>query len=92
MLSLIIEKHAPLRQRRVSDRYCPWITSELKTTMRSRDKVKNSAVKHGSALLMQAYRHIRNRVNSLRWNPTFRGEFCYLQLNWNVLCIIGNYS
>ena len=28
----------------------------------------------------------------LRWNPTFRGEFCYLQLNWNVLCIIGNYS
>ena len=65
MLSLIIEKHAPLRQRRVSDRYCPWITSELKTTMRSRDKLKKSAVKHGSALLMQAYRHIRNRVNSL---------------------------
>ena len=29
---------------------------------------------------------------NLRWNPTFRGEFCYLQLNWNVLCIIGNYS
>ena len=66
MLLLIIEKHAPLRQRRyVSDSYCPWITSELKTTMRSRDKLKKSAVKHGSALLMQAYRHMRNRVNSL---------------------------
>ena len=33
--------------------------------MRSRDKLKKSAVKHGSALLMQAYRHIRNRVNNL---------------------------
>ena len=33
--------------------------------MRSRDKLKKSAVKHGSALLMQAYRRIRNRVNSL---------------------------
>ena len=65
ILSLIIDKHAPLRQCRVSDRYCPWITSELKATMRSRDKLKKSAVKHGSALLMQAYRHIRNRVNSL---------------------------
>ena len=49
----------------VSDRYCPWITSELKAIMRSRDKLKKSDVKHGSALLMQAYRHIRNRVNSL---------------------------
>ena len=65
MLSLIIEKHAPMRQRRVSDRYCPWITSELKANIRSRDKLKKSAVKHGSALLMQAYRHTRNRVNSL---------------------------
>ena len=65
MLSLIIEKHAPMRQHRVSDRYCPWLTSELKATMRSRDKLKKSAVKHGSALLMQAYRRIRNRVNSL---------------------------
>ena len=65
MLSLVTEKHAPMRQRRVSDRYCPWLTSELKATMRSRDKLKKSAVKHGSALLMQAYRRIRNRVNSL---------------------------
>ena len=65
LLSLIIEEHAPMRQRRVSDRYCPWLTSELKATMRSRGKLKKSAVKHGSALLMQAYRRIRNRVNSL---------------------------
>ena len=65
MLSLIIEKHAPMRERRVIDRYCPWMTSELKAMIRSRDKLKKSAVKQGSALLMQAYRHTRNRVNSL---------------------------
>ena len=78
MLSLIIEKHAPLRQRRVSDRYCQWTTSELKTTMRSRDKLKKSAVKHGSALLMQAYRHIRNRVNSL--NTKLKKAFFHKKL------------
>ena len=36
LLSLIIEKHAPLRQRRVSEKYCPWITFDLKALARSR--------------------------------------------------------
>ena len=38
-LSLIIEKHAPMRQRRISERYCSWMTSELKVNIRSRDKL-----------------------------------------------------
>ena len=36
-LSLITDKHAPMRQRRVSERYCSWMTSELKANIRSRD-------------------------------------------------------
>ena len=65
LLSLIIEKHAPMRQRRVSEKYCPWITSDLKALARSSDKMKKSAMKTGSAILMEAYRHLRNKVNSL---------------------------
>ena len=50
---------------KVSDNYCPWITSELKANIRSRDKLKKSAVKNRSDVLMQPYRHVRNKVNSL---------------------------
>ena len=62
---LIIEKHAPMRQRRVSEKYCPWITSALKALARSRDKLQKSAMKTGSAILMEAYRRLRDKVNSL---------------------------
>ena len=58
-LSQIIEKHAPLREKRVSERFCPWITPELKKICRARDKLKIAAVKAKSELLMSAYKHIR---------------------------------
>ena len=63
--SLITEKHAPMRQRRVSEKYCPWVTFDLKALARSRDKLKKSAMKTGSEIIMVAYRHLRNKVNSL---------------------------
>ena len=37
-LSQIIDKHAPLREKRVSERFCPWITPDLKKICRTRDK------------------------------------------------------
>ena len=33
-LSLVIEKHAPLQQRRVSQKYCPWLTTDLNNPSR----------------------------------------------------------
>ena len=69
LLSLIIEKHAPMIKRRVSEKYCPWITSDLKALARSRDKLKKSAMTTGSAILMEAYRRLRNKVNSLNIRP-----------------------
>ena len=38
MFSVIIEKHAPLSEMRVSERYCPWIDKDLRDLMRTRDK------------------------------------------------------
>ena len=63
--SLIIDKHAPLCEMRVSEQYCPWIDRDLRDLMRTRDKLKKSAVKSKSALLWDSYRQVRNKVNSL---------------------------
>ena len=45
VLSMIIEKHAPLRKRRVAERYTPWYTSELSKLSQVRDRIKKAAVK-----------------------------------------------
>ena len=64
-LSSIIEKHAPLRERRVTERFSPWITPDLKQLFRTRDKMKVAAVKAKSELLMSAYRQMRCKANNL---------------------------
>ena len=65
MLSLIIESHAPMMQKRVSERYSPWLSSSLKDLLRSRDKLKVAAVKSKSEILMAAYRQVRNKANRM---------------------------
>ena len=65
LLSLIIEKHAPMTMMRVSEKYCPWIDKDLKKLMQIRDKLKKAAAKRKSQLLMDTYRQVRNKVNVL---------------------------
>ena len=65
LFSLIIEKHAPLKEMRVSEKYCPWIDKDPKGLMRARDRLKTTALKRKSPILIDAYRQARNRVNSL---------------------------
>ena len=65
VFSQVIEKHAPLRQIRVSEIYCPWINSDLKNLIKTRDRLNRSAVKHKSQHLVNSYKQHRNRVNAL---------------------------
>ena len=65
LFSLILEKHDQICEMRVSERFCPWIDQNLKSLMRSRDKLKKAAVASKSPLLMASYRQIRNKVNTL---------------------------
>ena len=65
IFSALIEKHAPLREMRVSENYCPWIGRDLKNLMRTRDKLKRAAIKRESPILMDSYRQTRDRVNLL---------------------------
>ena len=40
--SLILEKHAPTRNRRVSDKFCPWLTNDFKLMCKGRDSTLSS--------------------------------------------------
>ena len=65
LFALIIEKHAPLREVRVSEKYCPWINKDLKSLMQTKDRLKKAALKSKSTVLMDSYRQARNKVNSV---------------------------
>ena len=65
IFSLILEKHAPTLRRRVSDKYTPWLNADYFKLAKTRDKLKTRAVKTNSKLLMESYKQIRNRLNSL---------------------------
>ena len=65
LFSFFIEKNGPLKEIRVSERYCPWISKDIKRLTRTRDRRKTAALKSKSNILMDAYRQAPNRVNSL---------------------------
>ena len=73
VFSAIIEKHAPIREIRVSDKNSPWITNELKSLMKSRDRLKKAAIKHKSPAMMGRYKTARNKVNNL--NVTLKSQY-----------------
>ena len=41
IFSIILEKLAPTRNRRVSEKFCPWLTNDFKRMSKARDKLKN---------------------------------------------------
>ena len=65
LFSLITDKHAPITEMRVSEKYCPWIDKDLKALMQTRDKLKKAASKRKSQFLMDSYRQVRNKVNTM---------------------------
>ena len=73
MFSLILEKHAPVRNRRVSEKFSPWLTNDFKQLSATRDRLKKLAVRSKSKILMEAYRQTRNKVNKL--NTDLKREF-----------------
>ena len=62
---LILETHEPFHQRRVSEKFCPWFTKDLKLMSAARDKLKKQAVCSNSEILMQVHRQMRTKVTKL---------------------------
>ncbi len=59
-----IDKHAPLRSRRVKNRTPPWITKELRQKIRNRDSLKKKANLSNDPQIWQQYKQTRNRINN----------------------------
>ena len=65
LFSSLIDKHAPYREIRVSEKFCPWISTDLNNLIRKRDHIKQAAVRNNSMSLMMTYRSVRNQVTTL---------------------------
>ena len=59
----ILNKHAPITKIKIKGNMVPYITSEVKALIRTRDYLRAKANKTGSVYLRQAFNHIRNKVN-----------------------------
>ena len=59
LLMECIDRHAPLRHKRVGNKRSPWITSQLQREMRKRDYLKQKAIREDN------YQHARNHTNNL---------------------------
>ena len=62
LFSLIIDKHAPMTEMRVSEKYCPWIDKDLWDLMQTRDRLKKLASKESLNFL---WIHISRSVTRL---------------------------
>ena len=59
----ILDKHAPVTRIKVKGKSLPYVTSELKALIRTRDYLRAKANKTGSVCLQKAFNHVRNKVN-----------------------------
>lgn len=62
----VINKHAPLKKRRVRKNCSPWITEEVIKMMRKRDKLKQTAIKSNKDKhCWEQFRKVKNETNKL---------------------------
>ena len=59
-----VEKHAPLRTKRVRASNSPWITPQLKKRLHERDILKLKAIRSGNAYIWRKFNKIRNSTNN----------------------------
>ena len=64
LLMGVIDKHAPVRSRRISNKSSPWVTNELKRLMYERDYLKKQAISSGDPSIWCQYRQVRNHTNN----------------------------
>ena len=64
LLMGVIDNHAPVRSRRISNKSSPWVTNELKRLMYKRDYLKKQAISSGDPSIWCQYRQARNHTNN----------------------------
>ena len=61
----VVDRHAPVINKRVRGIDCPWLNGEIKKVMHERDKQSKIARKTNSAADWEKYKTLRNRVTAL---------------------------
>ena len=59
----VLDKHAPLQQKKIRSKKVPWITSDIKKLMNTRDKFKRKAVLTNHENDWLNFKTARNKVN-----------------------------
>ena len=60
----IVDKHAPLQRKRVSNKHSLWITYDLSRKIYKRNYLKKIAIQENSAAAWERYKQARNGVNN----------------------------
>ena len=63
-LMSVIDKHAPIRHKRIRGKKCPWISHEVLQKMRVRDFLKSSHAQTKDPAIWLQYKKARNTANS----------------------------
>ena len=61
---VVLDKHAPIQNKKVRSKKAPWITRRIKQLIISTDKLKRKAVITNLETDWYNYRQIRNKVNT----------------------------
>ena len=64
LLMSVIDKHAPLKAKRIRNNRSPWITNELVGEIHIRDFLKKKATSTNDPLIWKEFKDARNRVNN----------------------------
>ena len=82
-LTNVIGKRAPLKERSVRGRDCPWLTSEIKKKIRDRDYYLKTARRSNAENDWSTYRHLRNSGTTAIRNSKARYNRDILRENMN---------
>ena len=63
MFITIVDKHAPIKRKRIRSSSIPWVTPEIKQLIFERDKIKHKHAITKNRELWDDYKRLRNKVN-----------------------------
>ena len=82
MLMTVIDKHAPVKKKRVGRKKSPWITSDL-LRMKKRDLLKKKAILRKDQVTWNEYKKARNESNNAVKNAKSKYFKDHLDANKN---------
>ena len=65
MFLSVVDRHVPLKRKRIKNKPCPWLTFEIKKLLIKRDQLKRLAVKVNTQFNWNNYKNARNNCNNI---------------------------